>query len=120
MGKAMAKNKQSTFADLVADSEPATKQVQIGDHQVTIREMSGRERFELSERADAPRWDTMLWVAFIGLVDPKPESLEAMEELKTDWVIVISNEILSISGLDADADETAENESASVTDIGGS
>lgn len=116
----MAKNKQSTFADLVADSEPTTNVVQVGDHAVTIREMSGRERFELSNRADDPRWDTLIWCAFTGLVDPRPETIEEMEGLKTDWVVKIANEVLALSGMAPDDDAAAENGSASVTDIGGS
>ncbi len=117
------KNKQqteSTFADLVADSELETETIQLGDHSVVIRELTGRERFELSTLDDSKRWDTMLWLAHTGLVSPKPETVEEMEKIKTAWVAVIANAILKISGMEPDAVDDAENESASVTDIGGS
>lgn len=119
--KPATKNKQSTsFAELIADSELETKTIQVGDHSVVIREMTGRERFSLAEKADDPPWDTMLWVAHTGLVTPKPETPEDLEKIKTSWVAEIANAVLSLSGMDADADDTVENESASVTGIGGS
>lgn len=116
-------NKQktnSTFAELVADSELETETIQIGDHEVTIRELTGRERYELSTLDDTKRWDTMLWLAHTGLVEPKPETVLEMEQIRTGWIALIANAILKISGMEPDAVDDAENESASVTDIGGS
>jgi len=115
------KNKQSTsFAALVADSELITEVVQVGDHPVTVREMTGRERFELSEKADDPRWDVLCWCAFTGMVDPRPETIEEMDELKTEFVVLMANAVLRLSGMEPDEEVEVENESASVTDIGGS
>jgi len=104
----MAKNnKQSTFAELIADSELITEEVQIGNHSVTIRELSGRQRFELSEKVDDSRWETLLWVCMIGLIDPAPESITDLEPLKAEWVVKIANAVLSLSGLEGEAIETA-------------
>ena len=120
MKQSKKQTKRTTFADLVADSEPQTTEVQIGDHKVTIREMTGRERFELSDLPDGSKWDTLTYVAFTGLVDPRPETIEEMDGLKTEWVVSVANAVLNISGMSNDADEEAENESASVIEIGGS
>jgi hypothetical protein len=119
--KAAMKNKQSTsFADLVADSELAQQFVQVGDHTVTIQEMTGRQRFELSKRADDDRWDTMLWLASISLIDPAPDSIDALEKIKPAWVIKIATAAMALSGMETDAIDEAKNESAVVTDTGGS
>jgi hypothetical protein len=118
--KQAKQNKQSTFAALVADSELSTEVIQVGTCSVTIRELTGRERFALSDKADDPRWDTLCWCAFTGMTDPKPETIEEMDSLKPEFVVQIANAVLAISGMAADADDEAENESASVTDIGGS
>lgn len=117
-----AKNKQknTSFADLVADSELVTEEIQIGDHTVVIRELTGRERFSLSERAESDRWGTMLFVAHTGLVDPKPDKPEALDEIKTEWVVRIANAILALSGMDEDTVAAAEKVSADGIDIGGS
>jgi len=119
--KAAAKNKQSTsFADLVADSELKQEVIQVGDHSVTIRELTGRERFSLSERAEADRWETMLFVSSIGLVEPAIEQPEDLDQIRTEWVVKIANAILALSGMDTDDEAEAGNESADEIDIGGS
>ena len=119
--KAATKNKQSTsFADLIADSELAQSVISVGDHSVTVREMTGRERFELASKQDEGHWDSMVWLSFTCLVDPRPDSIEEMEKLKTEWVVKMANEVLRISGMEEDAEEDAENESANGIDIGGS
>ena len=118
--KAAKQTNKSKFADLLADSELEQSTINIGDHSVIIRELTGRERFELGERPMDQRWDTLLWCAYTGLVDPKPETIEEMDGLKTDWVITISNAVLALSGLEADAEDAAENELAVGIGIGGS
>jgi hypothetical protein len=115
-----AKQKVITLADLVADSELKQKIVQIGDHSVTVRELTGRERYELTERTDDNRWDTMLFLAKTGLVEPEIETPEDLDAIRTEWVTLIANAILSISGMETDDNEEAENESAGEIDIGGS
>jgi len=115
------KNKQSTsFAELVADSELTTEVIQVGGHPVTVREMTGRERFQLSEKADDPRWDVLCWCAFTGMIDGRPDTIEEMDQLKTEFIVLIANAVLRLSGMEADAEEEAGEGSASVTDIGGS
>jgi hypothetical protein len=112
--------KKTSFADLIADSELETKPVSIGDHVATVRELSGRERFDLSKRTDDDRWDTMLWIVATAMIDPAPSSADDVELLKTKWVVKLANAILELSGMATDAVDEAENESASVIGIGGS
>ncbi len=114
------KNNGISFADIVAASEPKTETITIGENEVTIREMSGRERFELSKKAEGDKFDVLLWVAFIGLIEPRPESLDELETIRVEWITDIANAVLKLSGLEPNAEAEAENESASVTDIGGS
>ncbi|TFG84039.1 MAG: hypothetical protein E4G74_00160 [Erysipelotrichales bacterium] len=103
--------KIASLADLIADSGLSRKTIQIGDHSVVVQELTGRQRFELSSRAESDRWETMLWIAFIGLVEPKFETIEVLEQsTKPGWVVKIANEILAISGMDADSSDEAENE----------
>lgn len=118
---AATKNKTTdTFAAMLADSELKKKTIQVGGHSVTIIEMTGRQRFELSERADDTRFDTLLWVAFNGIVDPVPPSLEDFEQLRIEWITEIANAVLELSGLATDDEEEAGNGLASVTDTGSS
>jgi hypothetical protein len=45
------------------------------------------------------------------LVEPKFETIEVLEQsTKPGWVVKIANEILAISGMDADSSDEAENE----------
>lgn len=117
-----AKNKAESFADLIADSHPVQREVECGDHIIVIQELSGRARFELAERAEADRWDTMLWVCMQAIVDPKPADVIALEMLKPEWIIKIGNEAMQLSGITEDEVDVAkaENGSAGVSDIGGS
>lgn len=121
MKSTAAKNKQSTsFADLVADSELKEKVVRLGDWSVTVRELTGRERFSLSERKESEAWDTTLFVASTGLVNPKVEKPEDLDAIRTEWVMLIANSILSLSGMDPADSVEAGKESADAIDIGGS
>lgn len=116
-----AKNKQSnSFAALIADSELKSETIEVGDHSIIVQEMTGRQRFELSEKEQDNRWDTLLWVCSTGIVEPKPADMAELEQIRPEWIVEIANSILRISGLEANAEEEAGNESASVTDIGGS
>lgn len=114
------KNKSSTLAQLVADSEPVTKQVSVGDHIIEIRELTGRERFELAEKESDPRWDTMLWLCMKGMTQPTVESTDELEQLRPEWIAEIATAIMGISGVTEEAVEAAGKESENVTAIGGS
>lgn len=96
----MAKNKQSTFAALIADSDPIREQVQIGSHTVTIEELSGKTRFELGTKGDDERWSLMLWICMQGLVDPKPADEAELEKIKAEWVVKIATAIMKLSGIE--------------------
>ena len=118
----MAKKKVATFDELIADSTPAEKQVEVGGHVVTVRELSGKDRFELAalSEEELTRWDMLVWVCMRGMVDPKPNKPHYMEKLRPEWVVKIATTITEISGIGDESLEEAENESAGVTDIGGS
>lgn len=117
----MAKNKtqKTTIADLIADSEPAREVVMLGKNPVTIQELSGRERFELSTKAEDDRWDTLVWMCMKSMVDPAPESAEELNKINPKWVVKIATAAMKLSGIDVDTEELG-NESADVIDIGGS
>lgn len=104
----------------MADSKPAEKQVKVGRHIVTVRELSGADRFALAERDDSDRWAVMKWVVMRGLVEPKPETEDELDKLKPEWVVEIGQAIMSLSGVTEDDLEEAEKESANVIGIGGS
>lgn len=120
MKKAKAKNKQSTFAALIADSQPVRKAVKVGKHTVTIQELDGRARFELGEREETSRWDTMLWMCMAGIVKPKPKALDDLEKIKPEWIVKIATQIMKLSGIDEEQVDDAKNESGTVSDTGGS
>ncbi len=121
MSKTDTKNKPLQFGDLVADSEPRTKEIALGDNVVIVRELNGRERFEASTKAeDENQWETMLWLVNLGIVAPKPASMEELEKIKPEWVQKLSAGIMELSGMSLDETEDAEKESAAVIDIGGS
>ncbi len=122
MGKPK-QTKQETFADLIADSQPITDVVEVGDHSVLIQELSGRERFELGaieESETFTRWDTMLWVCLRSIVDPKPADIEELERLNPKWIVLIASAAMKLSGISVEEEQNAENESAAVSEIGGS
>ena len=54
------------------------------------------------------------------MVEPRPDTIEEMDELKTEFIVLMANAVLRLSGMEQDAEVEVENESASVTDIGGS
>ena len=105
----MAKNKQSTLAELVADSEPVRKEIQVGNHSIIITELTGRDRYQLAELGEQNRWDTILWVCSKGIVEPHIGSVEELEFIRPAWLTEIGTEILALSGLQEDALEEAEN-----------
>lgn len=116
----MAENKQSTFAELIADSKPEQDAVTVGDHTVTIQELCGADRFAIAGMGDDDRWTLLLWVAMRGLVKPKPKDEAELEKLKPEWLIKISTAILHLSGIDEAATVEAEKASASGIGSGGS
>jgi hypothetical protein len=118
----MGKNKQTTFADLIAASDPHTETVECGDFTVTIRELSGRERFDLGNKADEDRWEVLLWLCMHGMIDPKPETEAELDQLKPEWTVKIATSIMRISGVEETIDEAEEAGEglAVVSDIGGS
>ena len=116
----MTKDKIATFDELLADSEFERKTIRVGQHSITIQELSGADRFYLVEHSDDSRWDLLKWVCLRGMVDPKPKDASELDKLKPEWVVKIAEAITNISGMGEDALEDAENESADVTDIGGS
>ena len=123
MGKQSKQSKQETFADLIADSQPTQDVVEFGGHSVLIQELSGRERFELGaieESETFTRWDTMLWVSFRSIVDPKPTDIEELERLNPKWIVQIASAAMKLSGISVEDELNAENESAGVSEIGGS
>jgi hypothetical protein len=120
MSKADTKKLQ-TFADIIADSEPATMEVELGDNVILVRELSGRERFDASEKAtEADQWGVMLWMCDLGIVEPRPKDISDLEKIKPEWVQQIAAAIMQLSGMSVGEVDDAEKESAAVIDIGGS
>jgi hypothetical protein len=114
--------KVQTFAAIIADSEPETMEVQLGDDNIIlVRELSGRERFEAAEKAtEANQWDVMLWMVNLGIVEPRPKSIDELEKIKPEWIKNIAAAIMKLSGMTMATEDDAEKESAEVIDIGGS
>lgn len=111
--------KKTTFADLVAASEPRTEVVDLEDFQVTVRELTGAERFEFGlNHADAQKWDTYRWLCWKGFVDPKPESIEELDTIKSEWVLQCAAVIMRLSGILESSEDDAEKKSEATTDIG--
>ena len=106
----MAKNKQSTFADILADSGPSQGVVKVGKHSVTVQELSGPARFELGERQEVDRWESTLWMCMQGIVEPKPKNEKELLKLGPRAVVKIATEVMRLSGLDEDSAEDAKNE----------
>lgn len=103
---AKAKNKQSTFAELVADSDRETETVEIGNHSVKIQALTGRDRFDIAvKEEELSRWDLMLWICVQGMIDPKPKSVEEVETLKPEWVVKIATALMTLSGITEDEEE---------------
>lgn len=115
--------KVQTFSALIADSEPETIEVDLGENTVLVRELSGRERFDAgatAESDDKDHWDLMLMLCDIGIVEPRPKSIEELEKIKPEWVQLIAQAIMQLSGMSIKDEDDAEKESAAVIDIGGS
>ena len=114
--------KVQTFASIIADSEPRTVEVELGDNNtILVRELSGRERFDAGQKAeDKNQWDTMLWMCDIGIVEPRPKDVAELEKIKPEWIKDIAAAIMELSGMTITEEEDAEKESAAVIDIGGS
>jgi len=113
--------KVQTFAAIVADSEPATMEVDLGGNTILVRELSGRERFDAGQKAeDANQWDVMLWMCDLGIVEPRPKSIDELEKIKPEWEKDIAAAIMHLSGMTMVTEDDAEKESAAVIDIGGS
>lgn len=114
-------DKPTSFADLIAESVPEQREVELGDRTMWVRELSGRERWDAAEKAnDANQWDVMLWLCDTGIVSPRPASLEELEKIKPLWIKKIAAAIMELSGMTMEEVEGAEKESAAVIDIGGS
>ncbi len=113
--------KVQTFASIIADSEPRTMEVDLGDNTILVRELTGRERFEAGQKAeDANQWDVMLWMCDLGIVEPRPKDVAELEKIKPEWVKDIAAAIMHLSGMTITEEADAEKESAAVIDIGGS
>jgi len=113
--------KVQTFASIIADSKPETMEVDLGDNTVIVRELSGRERFDAGTKAeDANQWDVMLWMCDLGIVEPRPKSIEELETIKPEWIQKIAAAIMLLSGMSMTTEDDAEKGSAEVIDIGGS
>jgi len=113
--------KVQTFASIIADSEPETMEVDLGDNTVLVRELSGRERFDAGQKAeDANQWDVMLWMCDLGIVEPRPKDVAELEKIKPEWIQKIAAAIMKLSGMTMTTEDDAGKESAEVIDIGGS
>jgi len=113
--------KVQTFASIIADSDPETMEVDLGDNTVLVRELSGRERFDAGQKAnESNQWDVMLWMCDLGIVEPRPKSIEELEQIKPEWIQKIAAAIMKLSGMSMTETDDAEKESAAVIDIGGS
>lgn len=116
----MAKNKQSTLAELVADSAPEISTVELGEHSVKIQALTGRDRFEIAVQEEKlSRWDLMLWICLQGMVDPPVVSVEDVEQIKPEWIVKIATALMKLSGIATDEEE-AKNVSPGANDSGGS
>ena len=105
--------------DLIAASAPNIKQVELTENfVVTVRELSGKERFAAAQMADDDRWSVMRWLAFTGMVDPLPDNIDQMDALRPEWVVSMAKAVMGISGMTLESADEMENESANVTDIG--
>lgn len=103
--------KTASLAQLQVASEPRTRDVELADGlSVTVRELSGRERFELVDKADDNRWDVMLWIASLALVDPLL-SVEELDKLRPEFVKAIADAVMELSGVYEGAEDDAGKES---------
>jgi hypothetical protein len=119
--KADTKNKPTSFADLIAESVPEQVEVTLGKQTMWVRELSGRERWDAAEKADdANQWEVMLWLCDVGIVSPRPTSIDELEKIKPQWIKIIAAAIMKLSGMTMEDVEDAEKGSAAVIDIGGS
>lgn len=111
--------KRTSFDDLIKASEPASEVVKVDDFEVTVRELTGAERFEFGlEHAEANKWETYRWLAFKGMVDPAPETEDELDSIKPEWVLAISAAVMRLSGILESSEEDAEKKSEATTDTG--
>lgn len=117
----MAKNGKLTFNDLVKAYEVKTETVDLDKgHDVVVRELSGSERFEFSKFADAQEWETYRWLAFKGLLEPKPSTIDDLDLINPEWVVKIAGTVMKLSGITAESEEDAEKKSGESTGTGSS
>ena len=116
----MTNKKHATFDQLIADSKPETREVDCDGHTILVQALSGKERFELATLTEMDRWQLLVWVCMRGMIDPKPNKESYLDKLKPEWVVKIATSITDLSGIGGEALEEAGEESANVTDIGGS
>ncbi len=116
----MTNKKPATFDQLIADSQPETKEVEVGGHIVIVQELSGKDRFEMAEMSDVSRWDLLTWVCMRGMIKPKPDKETYLEKMRPEWIVKIATAITSISGVTEEAIEEAGEGSADGSDTGGS
>jgi hypothetical protein len=113
--------KPTSFADLISESVPEQMEVELGKSTMWVRELSGRERWDAAEKADdANQWDVMLWLCDVGIVSPRPTSIDELEKIRPEWIKKIAAAIMKLSGMTMEDVEDAEKGSAAVIDIGGS
>ena len=80
---------------------------------VRIRELSGRDRFELAEQSEANRWDVMVWMAQRGLVVPEL-TIEQIDGMQPLVVHEIAEAVMDMSGVSETAQEQAGKSSGTV------
>ena len=115
MGKAF------TFGDLQKAYEPATEKCELEKGlTVTCRELSGAERFDFAKFANPQEWETYRWLAFKGIADPRPNSIDELDTIKPEWVIEIAKVVMGLSGITPEAEEEAEKKSVGISATGSS
>lgn len=117
----MAKDKKaSTLADLQHAGKPRTETVELEDGEfiVTVRELSGAERFEFAKLAEVGTWETYRWLAHRGLVDPELESEDDLDTIRPEWVMAIAGAVMKLSGIAEESEEDAEKKSEESTATG--
>lgn len=106
-----------SFNDIANAYEPQTQVVMVNGFDVTVRELTGRERFDAGAREFDSDWDRMLWLACTGIVDPVATTDE-LERIRPEDVKALCEAVMALSGMSVDAVDEAAKESGNVTDIG--